>query len=87
MWLVFSKESIRPVPILTSATMFIYVAHGSLVANPKIWEIVNNVLPTNRFGELTGYFAIPILAILALIIIHWILRKIAPQTMNIICGR
>lgn len=87
MWLIFSKESIKPMPIQTSSTMFIYVAHGYIVENKHVWAMVHNVLPDNMCGELLGYFTIPLLAIIVLVAFHWILSKIAPKTMQIICGR
>lgn len=87
MWLLFSKESIKPIPTLTNATMFIYLTHGYIVEEPKIWELAHRFLPYNRFGELVGYFTIPLLAIIALIAFHWVLRKSILQTMSFICGR
>lgn len=87
MWLLFSKKSIKPMPIITKATMFIYVAHGNLIAHPNVWKLVQNILPSNMIGELIGYFIIPTLTIMVLIFTHWGLRRIAPRTMNIICGR
>lgn len=87
MWLFCIKKSISSTPILTSATMFIYLAHGYLIATPQVWDLTHQIFPSNMIGELIGYFIIPTITILLLVFIHWILRKIAPQTMNIICGR
>lgn len=86
MWLL-CKDGQRAPSIVATSPMFLYLTHCYIVENQKVWEIVHKILPKTYIGELCSYFLVPIVAIGIIILLHWLLRKIAPRMMLIICGR
>jgi hypothetical protein len=85
-WLLFHNKPEAPI-IISSSPMFLYLAHCLIIESPSVWRVAYNILPTNGVGELIAYFSIPLVTIVVLILLNWLLRKIAPKSMQLICGR
>lgn len=85
-YLLFNNQAKAP-EIFATCSMFIYLTHCYIVESPKVWRLVHSIIPAAGFGEIVGYFFVPLMAIAILVPLNWILRKIAPKTMRLICGR
>ena len=85
-YMLFNNRAKAP-EIFTTCSMFIYLTHCYIIESPKVWSWVHRITPDNSWGELAGYFFVPLSAIAILIPLNWILRYLAPKTMRILLGR
>ena len=83
--LLFEKQRLKNLPLLSNSSFFIYAAHGTMVL-PILQSGIGKILPSNQIGLIIGYFLAPFMTVAILVFCYYYLSNWMPKTIAVLTG-